>query len=364
VRVEVDVALTAEEAFDALVDELALALEARGLALEPGRDGRVLEDGTAVAEVTAWQPGECLRLDWRPAPWQPGERLEIEMTVTPGRSGTRVTIVERGLAQVLGEDGAELAGWFVHAAASPLMAASAPRGLGDWITDRGARRPSGARAREGYRDPLYHLPNFMVILELLSPAEEDVLLEVGCGGGAFLAAALARGCRAVGVDHSPDMVRLTREANAGAVAAGRLEVVLADAAVLPLGDAIFTCAVMTGVLGFLPDPVAALAELHRTLMPGGRAVLLGSDPALRGTIAAPEPFAARLRFYDDATHERLAREAGFADVRVERHDMEQHAREVGVPEEHVPSFAGPGGPFVILRKTGIRSRGFRSRKDP
>jgi hypothetical protein len=78
--------------------------------------------------------------------------------------------------------------------------------------------------------------------------------------------------------------------------------------------------------------------------------VFGSDPAVRGTPAAPEPFASRLQFYDDATHERLGREAGFDEVRVERHDMEQHAREVGVPEEHLPLFAGPGGPFLLLRK--------------
>jgi SAM-dependent methyltransferase len=349
-RLELDVGLGAQDAFAALVDELELALAARGLVLDPGPDGRITEDGTVIAEVAAWLPGQGLLLDWRPSTWQPDERVELELVLVERDGRTGVTMEQRGIERILGGDARELVGWFAHAAAAPLLASSAPRGLGDWITDRGARRPSGARAREGYRDPLYHLPNFRVILELLAPAAGDVLLEVGCGGGAFLAAALARGCRAVGVDHSPDMVRLARETNAEAVAAGRLEVVLADAAALPLADATFTCAVMTGVLGFLPDPVAALAELRRTLVPGGRAVLLGSDPALRGTMAAPEPFAARLRFYDDETHERLAREAGFADVRVQRHDMEAHARAVGVPDEDIAAFAGPGGPFLVLRR--------------
>lgn len=350
-RVELEVALAPEAAFDALAEELALALETRGLVLEPGPEGRVLDEGAIVAQVAAWEPGARILLRWRAAAWRPDSELEAEVTVTPSAAGSLVILEERGLARLLGDDGAELTGWLAGAVLAPLLAASTPRGLGDWLTDREARRPSGARARETCRTPLYHLPNFRVLLELLALAGGDVLLEVGCGGGAFLAEALGRGCRAVGVDHSPDMVRLARKTNRAAVAAGRLEVLQADAAALPLPDDTFTSAAMTGVFGFLPDPVAALSELRRTLRRGGLAVVMGSDPALRGTPAAPEPFASRLRFYDDETHARLAREAGFTDVRVERHDMEQHARDVGVPEEHVPLFAGPGGPFLVLRRT-------------
>ena len=107
---------------------------------------------------------------------------------------------------------------------------------------------------------------------------------------------------------------------------------------------------MTGVLGFLPDPIAAFRELHRVLQPGGRFVALGSDPSLRGTPAAPEPIASRLHFYDDAELADLARKAGFAQVQVIRRDLLPHAREVGVPEEHLALFAGNGAPFLLAVK--------------
>jgi len=74
--------------------------------------------------------------------------------------------------------------------------------LGDWITDRRARRPSGPKARVVYRDPLYHRPNLKAILNVLRLTPDDYLLEVGCGGGAFLADALKSGCKAAAVDHS------------------------------------------------------------------------------------------------------------------------------------------------------------------
>jgi hypothetical protein len=108
---------------------------------------------------------------------------------------------------------------------------------------------------------------------------------------------------------------------------------------------------MTAVLGFVPDPVAALREIHRTLQVGGRLAVLGSDPELRGTPAAPEPMASRLRFYDSAELEQLARDAGFDDVRVERRTLGREAQEAGIPEEHLELFsAGPGARFLFARR--------------
>jgi SAM-dependent methyltransferase len=224
-----------------------------------------------------------------------------------------------------------------------------PARLGDWLTDRGARRPAGALARATYGDPVYHYPNFRVILAELAPGPDDRLLEVGCGGGALLRDALASGCSAAAIDHSPDMVRLARRTNARAIAQGRLEIVEAEADRLPFADQSFSRAAMTAVLGFLPDPVAALAEVRRVLAPGGRFVALGSDPEVRGTMAAPEPMASRLRFYDTEALEGLARRAGFDDVRVERRSLERFARECGVPQEHLELFAGEGPRFLLAR---------------
>jgi ubiquinone/menaquinone biosynthesis C-methylase UbiE len=183
-----------------------------------------------------------------------------------------------------------------------------------------------------------------VILAELALTRDDFLLDVGCGGGAFLRMALGSGCRAAAIDHSPDMVRLARETNRYAVATGRLEVREADASSLPFPDATFSCAAMTGVLGFLPDPVRAFAEIRRVLKSGGRFVALGADPELKGTPAAPEPIASRLSFYDSAQLEELGRQAGFEQVTVVRRDLEPYARDAGVPKEHLPLFAaGPGG---------------------
>ena len=345
----IELPLGAREAFDLLLDELALALERAGLELRPGPDGRLLEAGFEVGRVVAWVPGERVLFEWHSADWAPGEATEVELRLEPSGAGTRVVLEHRGWGRLLGGPG-ELAGWFAGELAAPLLAASAPRRLGDWVTDRGARRPSGTAARGAYGDPIYHYPNFRVLLEELALGTDDFLLEVGCGGGALLREALASGCRAAAVDHSADMVRLARRANREAVEAGRLDVRQASAERLPFADGVFTCATMTGVLGFLADPVAAFAEIRRVLAPGGRFVGLGSDPALRGTPAAPEPMASRLRFYDDDELRRLAEAAGFREVRVFRRNLGGFAREAGVPEEHLGLFDGAPAPFLVARK--------------
>ena len=77
---------------------------------------------------------------------------------------------------------------------------------------------------------------------------------------------------------------------------------------------------------------------------------MGTDPEWRGTPAAPEPIASRLHFYEDSGLLDVARKAGFTDVRVVRRSLEAYAREVGVPKEHLPLFAGPGSRFLIASK--------------
>jgi SAM-dependent methyltransferase len=348
-RISIDVALDPNAAFPLLVEELANALARLGLRFEPDAGGRVCEGGLEVGRVASWKPGLGFTLTWRLPAWADSLASEVEVRLERCGGGTRVILEHRGFGACIGEPG-ELLGWFASEMAAPLLRASAPAGLGDWITDRRARRPSGPSSRAIYRDPLYHYPGFRVMLAELRLTRDDYLLEVGCGGGAMLREALRSGCRAAAIDHSADMIRLAREENAEAVASGRLEVHEADATRLPFADFTFTCAAMTGALGFLPDPVGALAEIRRVLRPGGRLVLQGTDPEMKGTPAAPEPMASRLRFYDDADLDRLGRDAGFEHVEVVRRDLEPHARAVGIPEEVIPLFSGPGSRFLLARK--------------
>lgn len=336
----IDLPLEPRAAFETLTDEISIALKTGGLSLEARPNGQVTQNGQIVGRVEAWEPPKRVMIQWSSAG-------AVEIQLEPIEGGTQATLSQIDPDESIGES--EPAGWFATEFASPFIMATIPARFEDWITDRRARKPSGPQAREIYREPLYHYPNFKVILAELAIKPNDYLLDVGCGGGALLKEALQSGCRAAGIDHSADMVRVAIELNANAIAQGRLQIHQASADQLPFADQTFTCASMTGVFGFLPDPLAALKEIWRVLQPNGRLVMLGSDPALRGTPAAPEPIASRLHFYTDRELQQLAIDAGFQNAKVERRELLAFAKLVGVPEEHLPLFAG-GAPFLIARK--------------
>ena len=354
IRTSIELKLDPPSAFEALVGGLSMALSTLGMQFEAGAHGCILDNATEVGRVTCWQPPEKIALEWYKVDWQPGEAAKVELQFEPIEIGTRVSLELPEISSVFGEQGDELAGWFAGEVAAPILHATAPRRLGDWITDRKARRPSGPQARAYYRDPLYHRPNFKAILNVLGLTQDDYLLEVGCGGGAFLEEALKSGCRAAAIDHSLEMVRLASELNAEAISRNRLEIRAGKADSLPYPDGTFTCAVMTGVFGFIPEPLKALSEVRRVLADGGRFVLFTASKELRGTPAAPEPMASRLCFYEDQELEEMARNAGFDEAFVERPDFEQFAIESGIPEEFLGLFKERTGQLLLARKQSAR----------
>jgi SAM-dependent methyltransferase len=180
----------------------------------------------------------------------------------------------------------------------------------DWLTDRVARRPAGARARRVYGAEDVHDFARRAILDALALRPGDRLVEIGCGGGLLLRDALGRGAQAAGLDHSPDMATLARDRAPGAA------VLLATAERLPFAADAFTAAALSVVFFFFAEPVRVLRECRRVLRPGSRLAVFTTGPELRGTPAAPEPLAARGHFHSDAELAALARLAGLAEVKV------------------------------------------------
>ncbi|MGP8073587.1 MAG: methyltransferase domain-containing protein [Thermoplasmata archaeon] len=347
------VELPAGEAFPLVLTELRDGLAQLGITVDFRPGGLVMDGAAEIGSVTDWKAGERVGLEWRPAPWKEGVTVGIRLRFDPVAGGTSISWEIRGLERLLDDPGAELVGWVTQSVLAPSLKPLAPTAFGDWFTDRKARKPSGRQARETYGDPSFHWPNFLLILDRIDLQATDRLLEVGCGGGAFLRRALESGCTAVGIDHSPEMVRESREANRETVAEGRAVILEAEADQLPDLNSEFSCAVMTGVFGFLPHPVAALKEIYRALRPNGRIAVFAGTDALRGTPACPEPIASRMHFYDDQQLSAIAEEAGFVDVRVEQPSMDGYAQKAGLPEDVVAFFRGIGGAQLLLaRKPG------------
>jgi SAM-dependent methyltransferase len=327
------------ECFDLFVESLSKSLTKKGMHFEKGSSGSISENGVSVGKVISWHEGKEILLDWNHI----DEASKITFAFEQRGDDTRITL---SWDRPMGGDTA--LGWFAEMLAPPFLKASRPSNFGDWFTDRRARKPSGPEARKTYGNPVYHKPNFYAILDVLKLIKDDYLLEVGCGGGVFLSWALKSGCKAEAIDHSPDMIELARETNATAIRERRVIIQLSEADLLPFSNSTFTCAAMTGVFAFLPDPLKALSEIYRVLKNDGRFVMFTGSKELKGTPAAPEPMASRLHFYEDEELGELARKAGFANARVDHPDMSGYAEKSGVPEDAIPFFRNTGAGQLLV----------------
>jgi ubiquinone/menaquinone biosynthesis C-methylase UbiE len=146
------------------------------------------------------------------------------------------------------------------------------------------------------------------------------LVDIGCGTGRFAAFAKARrGGRVWGVDPSAEMLRRARE-QPGAGGIGWKQ---APAERLPFRSGWFDAAHMHLVVHTLPDRPAALREIARVLMPGGRIAIatFAMEHFARFYLNPYFPSIASIdgaRFPDPGELTRELREAGYCDAAVER----------------------------------------------
>jgi SAM-dependent methyltransferase len=117
----------------------------------------------------------------------------------------------------------------------------------------------------------------------------DHVLDIGCGHGRSLGALAAHARSAVGVDPSDLMAEIAVTRNRTLVKAGRVKVMIASAAELPLTDSVFDKALCVHVIYFWKDLQASFREIARVLKPGGRLALVFRTDA---DIAAVEAFPA------------------------------------------------------------------------
>lgn len=111
-------------------------------------------------------------------------------------------------------------------------------------------------------------------LAALAPRPGERIVDIGCGGGETaleLADAVTPGGEVVGIDLSAAVLGFARRAAEGHP---RLRFVQGDAQVFPFEPAAFDAAFSRFGVMFFADPIAAFANIRRSLKPGGRLAFL------------------------------------------------------------------------------------------
>jgi ubiquinone/menaquinone biosynthesis C-methylase UbiE len=103
--------------------------------------------------------------------------------------------------------------------------------------------------------------------DLTNVTEQDHVVDVGCGPGAFVREAQRRGARVIGVDHAPVMLQLARALTRKSELVSWIE---GAAEALPLPHASATVLWSVSTVHHWTDVEQGLREAHRVLQPNGR----------------------------------------------------------------------------------------------
>ena len=141
-----------------------------------------------------------------------------------------------------------------------------------------------------------HVPEAEVEVAMAELLGRDLgrLVDIGTGTGRILELLAPTAHQAIGIDRSPEMLRLARAKLDGQI----VELRQGDINALQLPDASADTITLHQVLHFLPAPASAIAECARLLADGGQLLIVDFGPHEREELRV-EHAHARLGFSDD-----------------------------------------------------------------
>ncbi|MEU3145216.1 class I SAM-dependent methyltransferase [Streptomyces sp. NPDC006999] len=175
------------------------------------------------------------------------------------------------------------------------------------------------------------------LLDAVRLRATDRVLDVGCGNGRLTRLAARTAAHVLGVDLSAPMLDRAR-ASAAEEHLENVTFLRADAQVHAFGDAVFDAALSRFGVMFFADPVAAFANIGRSLRPGGRLAFVCPQSfgrmdqsvvfaAVAGQVPLPdlsqETETGPASFADSARTTRVLRDAGFDAVTAESVELPQ-----------------------------------------
>jgi len=190
------------------------------------------------------------------------------------------------------------------------------------------------------------------VLDVAAPAVGERVLDAACGTGVVARLAAERvgadGC-VVGLDLNPGMLAVARSLPVGGVPIGWVQ---ATAGRLPFPDGSFEVVCCQLGLQFFPDRAAALAEMARVLVAGGRLAAMDRHIGAAAGALMRAPFG----LSDERALRGLVAGAGFGEVELDRQAglvRFGSARELVVAYGAGSPLAGPIGAAGPAARAGL-----------
>ena len=114
-----------------------------------------------------------------------------------------------------------------------------------------------------------HTPVSLWGLKHLDIKEDDIILDIGCGGGMNINRMSKKAKKVYGVDYSIESVKLSKEVNEDYIRQGKVEILEGNVADLPFEDNTFDIVTAFETVYFWPDIEKSFGEVKRVLKPGG-----------------------------------------------------------------------------------------------
>jgi ubiquinone/menaquinone biosynthesis C-methylase UbiE len=159
-------------------------------------------------------------------------------------------------------------------------------------------------------------------LSQASIGKQDIILDVGCGGGRTVSklAAIATQGKVYGIDHSTESVAMAVRTNKQWIDIGRVEIREASVSRLPFSASAFDVITAVETHFWWSALPTDLREVLRVLKPGGRLIIIAE--VYKGSAAftskAVEKYSEKtgMALLSVDQHRELFREAGYSDVQI------------------------------------------------
>ncbi|MBO6123197.1 MAG: class I SAM-dependent methyltransferase [Methanobrevibacter sp.] len=114
-----------------------------------------------------------------------------------------------------------------------------------------------------------HTPVALWNLKHLDVKQDDIVLDIGCGGGININRMAQNAKKVYGIDYSIESVKLSREVNREYETQGKVEILEGNVESLPFNDDTFDIVTAFETVYFWPNIEKSFGEVKRVLKPGG-----------------------------------------------------------------------------------------------